>query len=53
MCIAGYCVNFSFKYDGTKNVKYYLSKHINTVFDFENIEEERVRKTTSLKTVVD
>ena len=33
------------KYDGTKNVNYYLNKHINTVFNFENIDEETVRKT--------
>ena len=33
------------KYDGTKNYKYYLNKHINTVFDFQNIDEETVRKT--------
>ena len=33
------------KYDDTKNVKYYLNKHINTVFNFENIDEETVRKT--------
>ena len=35
------------KYDGTKNLKYYLDKHIlvNTVFNFENIDEETVRKT--------
>ena len=33
------------KYDGTKNYKYYLNKHINTVFDFQNIDEETVMKT--------
>ena len=33
------------KYDGTKKYKYYLNKHINTVFDFQNIDEETVRKT--------
>ena len=33
------------KYDGTKNYKYYLNKHINTVFYFQNIDEETVRKT--------
>ena len=33
------------KYDGTKYYKYYLNKHINTVFDFQNIDEETVRKT--------
>ena len=33
------------KYDGTKNYKYYLNKHINTVFDFQNIDEETVKKT--------
>ncbi len=33
------------KYDGTKNDNYYLNKHINTVFNFENIDEETVRKT--------
>ncbi len=33
------------KYDGTKHVNYYLNKHINTVFNFENIDEETVRKT--------
>ena len=33
------------KYDGTKNYKYFLNKHINTVFDCQNIDEETVRKT--------
>ena len=33
------------KYDGTKNYKYYLNKHINTVFNFQTIDEETVRKT--------
>ena len=33
------------KYDGTKHFNYYLNKHINTVFNFENIDEETVRKT--------
>ena len=33
------------KYDGTKQFKYYLNKHINTGFNFENIDEETVRKT--------
>ena len=33
------------RYDATKNYKYYLNKHINTVFDFQNIDEETVRKT--------
>ena len=33
------------KYDGTKNFKYYLNKHINTVFNFENVDEDTVRKT--------
>ena len=33
------------KYDGTKNIKYYLNKHINTVFNFENVDEDTVRKT--------
>ena len=33
------------KYDGTKNVKYCLNKHINTVFNFENVDEDTVRKT--------
>ena len=32
------------KYDGTKKYKYYLNKHINTVFDFQIIDEETVRK---------
>ncbi len=46
------------KQDGTKNVKYYLNKHINTVFNFENIDEETVGKTIVYKpfrqkTVVD
>ena len=34
------------KYDGTKNFNYYMNKRINTVFNFENIDEETVRKTT-------
>ena len=29
----------------TKNYKYYLNKHINTIFNFQNIDEETVRKT--------
>ena len=33
------------KYDDTTHFKYYLNKHINTVFNFENIDEETVRKT--------
>ena len=33
------------KYDGAKNDKYYLNKHINTVFNFQTIDEETVRKT--------
>ena len=33
------------KYDGTKNYKYYLNKHINTVFNCQTIDEETVRKT--------
>ena len=33
------------KYDCTKNFKYYLNKHINTVFNFENVDEDTVRKT--------
>ena len=33
------------KYDGTTNYKYYLNKHINTVFNFQTIDEETVRKT--------
>ena len=45
------------KYDGTKKVKYYLNKHVNTVFNFENIDEETDRKTIqtlpSKKIVVD
>ena len=43
------------KYDGTKNYKYYLNKHINTVFDFQNIDEEEGRryKTFPQKIVVD
>ena len=32
------------KYDGTKNCKYYLNKHINTVFAFKTL-KETVRKT--------
>ena len=44
------------KYDGTKNYKYNLNKHINKVFDFQYIDEETVRKTIqnlSSKKVVD
>ena len=33
------------KYDGNKNYKYYLNKRIDTVFTFQNIDEETVRKT--------
>ena len=33
------------KYDDTKYLKYYLNKHIAAVFNFENIDEETVRKT--------
>ena len=33
------------KYDGTKHFKYYLNKHINAVFNFENVDEDTVRKT--------
>ena len=33
------------KYDGNKNYSYYLNKHINTVFKFQNIDEETVKKT--------
>ena len=29
------------KYDGTTNLRYCLNKHINTVFNFENIDEEK------------
>ena len=36
------------KYDGSKNYKYYLNKHINTVFYFLNIDEETVRKTIQI-----
>ena len=32
------------KYDGNKNYKYYLNKRIDTVFTFQNIDEETVRK---------
>ena len=46
------------KYVGTKHFKYYLNKHIHTVFNFENIDEETVGKTIVYKpfrqkTVVD
>ena len=33
------------KYDGNKNYSYYLNKHIHTVFKFQNIDEETVKKT--------
>ena len=33
------------KYDGNKKYKYYLNKRIDTVFTFQNIDEETVRKT--------
>ena len=33
------------KYNGTKKFNYYVNKHINTVFNSENIDEETVRKT--------
>ena len=33
------------KYDGNKNYKYYLNKRIDTIFTFQNIDEETVRKT--------
>ena len=33
------------KYDGNKNYNYYLNKRIDTVFTFQNIDEETVRKT--------
>ena len=32
------------KYDGNKNYSYYLNKHIDTVFKFQNIDEETVKK---------
>ena len=32
------------EYDGTKNSKFYLNKHINTTFNFQNIDEETDRK---------
>ena len=44
------------KYNGNTNFKNYLNKHINTVFNFENIDEETVRrrfKPFLQKTVVD
>ena len=33
------------KYDGNKNYSYYLNKYIHTVFKFQNIDEETVKKT--------
>ena len=39
-----YTLTRDIKYDGTKHYKYYLNKHINTEFDFQNVDEETVRK---------
>ena len=36
------------KFDGTINYKYSLNIHIDTVFHFENIDEETVRKAIQL-----